>query len=68
MKQNQVSILFFIGLIIISASIAISHFTKTPDFISGLIMGIGIGILLIAFKNILRLRKSTYGKKGQFLG
>jgi len=49
MKKDQRSIFLFFGLLITSISQIASHFTKIPDFVSGLIMGIGIGALLLAF-------------------
>ncbi len=49
MKKNQRSIFLIIGLLIICISQIFSHFIKTPDFISGSIMGIGIGVVLLAF-------------------
>lgn len=49
MKKNQRSIFLFVGLMISSVSQITSHFTKMPDFVSGLLMGIGIGVMLLAF-------------------
>ena len=49
MKKNQTSIFLFVGLLISSISQIASHFTKMPDFVSGILMGIGIGIMLLAF-------------------
>jgi len=48
MKTNRRGILLFIGLIICSISQIVSHLTKTPDFVSGIIMGFGVGILILA--------------------
>jgi len=49
MKKNQTSIFLFVGLLTSSISQIASHFTKMPDFVSGILMGIGIGIMLLAF-------------------
>ena len=57
MKKNQRSIFLIIGLLIICISQIFSHFIKTPDFISGLIMGVGIGVMLLAC--IRQNRKAT---------
>jgi len=58
MKKNQRSIFLFVGLMISSVSQIASHFTKMPDFISGSLIGIGIGIMLLAF--IRQKPKATY--------
>jgi len=49
MQKKQRSIFLIIGLLIISFSKIFSHFIKTPDFVSGSIMGIGVGVMLLAF-------------------
>ena len=49
MKTNQRGILLSIGIIICSISQIVSHFTKTPDFVAGILMGIGIGIMVLSF-------------------
>lgn len=49
MKKNKKRIFLFIGLLISSFSQIASHFIKMPDFVSGLLMGIGIGLMLLAF-------------------
>lgn len=49
MKKKQRIIFLVFGLLIISISQIASHFTKMPDFVSGLLMGIGIGVMLLAF-------------------
>lgn len=49
MKRYQSSILLFAGLMISSTSQIVSHFIKMPDFISGSLMGIGIGVMLLSF-------------------
>jgi F0F1-type ATP synthase assembly protein I len=49
MKKNSRSIFLFVGLLICSISQIASHFTKMPDFVSGLLMGVGIGVMLLAF-------------------
>ncbi len=48
MQNNQKYIFLIIGLLMISISQIFSHFIKTLDFISGSIMGIGIGFMLLA--------------------
>ena len=48
MKTNRRGILLFIGLIICSISQIVSHLIKTPDFVSGIIMGFGVAILILA--------------------
>ena len=48
MKSNRRGIILFIGLIICSISQIVLHLTKTPDFVSGIIMGFGVGILILA--------------------
>jgi hypothetical protein len=48
MKKNNRSIFLFIGLLIISVSQIVLHFTTMPDFVTGSLMGIGIGIMLLA--------------------
>ena len=49
MKRKQTSVLLFVGLLIMSLSIVITRYTHLPDFISGLITGIGIGIVILGF-------------------
>ena len=34
-----------------SLSIVLTRYTKFPDFFTGTIVGIGIGIILLGFKN-----------------
>ena len=48
MKNNKTSILLPIGLLISSASQIVSHLTHLPDFVSGSLMGVGIGVMLLA--------------------
>jgi|GEM_PF-1719332 len=48
MQKKQRSIFLIIGLLMISISQIFSHFIKTSDFISGSLMGIGIGFMLLA--------------------
>ncbi|MGN6603955.1 MAG: hypothetical protein ACTHK8_15975 [Ginsengibacter sp.] len=40
---------FIIGLFILAGSIIAGHYISMPDFLSGLLKGCGIGILLVAF-------------------
>jgi hypothetical protein len=49
MKKNQRSIFLFVELMISTVSQIATHFTKIPDFASGALMGIGIGVMLLAF-------------------
>ena len=49
MKKNQRNIFLIVGLLISSISQIASHFTQMSDFVSGIIMGIGIGVMLLAF-------------------
>lgn len=49
MKKNQRSLFLVVGLLVSSISQIVSHFIKMPDFVSGSMMGIGIGIMLLAF-------------------
>ncbi len=56
MKTNQGKILIASGLLIVSASQIVAHYTKLPDFISGSIVGIGIGLMIVSF---LKDKKTT---------
>lgn len=47
--------LLSIGLVIICISQILAHFTALPDFVLGLAMGVGIGVILLALSK----RKST---------
>jgi hypothetical protein len=49
MKKDKRSIFLFAGLMISTVSQIAGHFIKMPDFISGSLMGIGIGVMLLAF-------------------
>lgn len=49
MKKNQKSILIPIGLMISGATHIVSHFITMPDFVRGSLIGIGIGIMILAF-------------------
>jgi len=49
MKKNQRNIFLIVGLLISSISQIGLHFTQMSDFVSGIIMGIGIGVMLLAF-------------------
>jgi len=37
-----------IGLFIISGTVAVKHFFEMPDILAGILMGIGIGVMLLA--------------------
>jgi F0F1-type ATP synthase assembly protein I len=50
MKRNRATVFLSIGLLIISATQVALHFTKMPDFISGVLLGIGLGVMLLSFK------------------
>jgi len=50
MKRNRAGVLLHVGLFIISATQVALHFTKMPDFISGALVGIGLGVMLLSFK------------------
>ena len=56
MKKNQRSLFLFVGLMISVASQIAAHFTKMPDFASGILTGIGIGIMLLA---LIRQKRKT---------
>lgn len=43
-KFRKRSIMFPIGLFIIAATIAISQFYDLPDAVTGILLGVGIGI------------------------
>lgn len=47
MKKHQTNILLAIGLIISSVAQIISHFNKLPDLVSGSLIGVGIGFMLV---------------------
>lgn len=49
MKKNQKSILISIGLMISSVAQIVSHFMTMPDFVRGSFIGIGIGVMILAF-------------------
>ncbi|MDQ2864465.1 MAG: hypothetical protein M3R50_12635 [Bacteroidota bacterium] len=40
--------LISIGLFIISGTLLAQHLTKMPDILTGLLMGMGIGVMLLA--------------------
>jgi hypothetical protein len=46
MKNRK--ILLISGLLTVSLAQVISHFFTLPDFASGLLMGIGLGLLLLS--------------------
>ncbi len=48
MKKNKTSVLLPIGLLISSASQIVAHLTHLPDLVSGSLMGVGIGVMLLA--------------------
>jgi hypothetical protein len=39
--------LVLIGLLLVSATLIILHFTKMPDFVFGIFMGIGLGLMVL---------------------
>lgn len=45
------------GLLIGAAGQILSRFTNMPDILTGLLLGIGLGIEIIAFVRIKKLRK-----------
>ncbi len=54
--------LMAIGLLLVVSPIFINNFTKVPDFLRGLCMGIGIVLEITAFVELKRTR-STTGEK-----
>ncbi len=46
--ENLSKFLLPIGLFFLSATIAVTHFTKVPDFAGGLLKGVAIGLIVVA--------------------
>lgn len=46
-KKKNLIITTAIGLSINSAALMVHHFIQIPDFIMGVLMGVGIGIMLL---------------------
>lgn len=49
MKTNQGTILITAGLLVMSTSLIVTHYVPLPDFISGIMFGVGIGLMLLSF-------------------
>jgi hypothetical protein len=49
-KQNSKTIFLLlpIGLLLMSSTFVIQHFSKVSDFTDGLLKGVGIGLMLLA--------------------
>jgi hypothetical protein len=47
--RRKLSVLFPVGLLLLSASIAMQHFThaRHPAFIGGFLFGVSIGLLIL---------------------
>ena len=56
MKNLPNSKLLYIGLFFNSAVLIFTHFYNLPDFITGILMGIGLGLMLTPF--ILQKKKN----------
>ncbi len=48
MEKSKNLQLIVIGLLTISSSQVVEHFLKMPDLVSGILMGIGIGIMILS--------------------
>ena len=48
MEKRKSLQLIVIGLIIISASQIIGHYLTIPDLVSGILMGVGIGLMIFS--------------------
>ena len=61
MKPNQRKILIVAGLLVICSSQIAAHYTTLPDVVSGSIVGIGFGLLILALIKPLsgRFRKTS---------
>jgi len=51
MTRNPKNMRVAIGLLIMSAGQVVAHYAKIPDLALGTIMGIGLGLLLLSFRN-----------------
>ncbi len=40
--------MLLVGLLLISASLILSHFVTMPDFVDGALKGVGIGIIFLS--------------------
>ncbi len=49
MTKRKKSLLLAVGLLIISGSAIFNHYYPMTDFVRGISMGIGVGIMLLSF-------------------
>ncbi len=49
MKKENKIIFIVIGLFIMSGSQIVGHYYKMPDLLSGILMGVGLGIMILSF-------------------
>lgn len=56
-NQFPARLMAAMGLIIISASFFVRHYTQMPDFADGLMKGIGIGMIVVALIKQTRLKR-----------
>ena len=47
-----------VGLLVISASLILSHFVKMPDFVDGALKGVGIGVIFLSLIKSKALKKA----------
>lgn len=47
--RKRLNVLVTTGLLICSISQIVTHYIKLPDFASGVLMGIGLGLMILSF-------------------